>query len=193
MVKETRNGSNKMRDWIRICRLISDILFESKLLQKLMDIGMTKEVDFVNRKNFSGHTLKNMSLIINVINPSELLDRASIFSRRTLVDDYPLFSKDESKEVLELYIIVCLVMSFPLGVASYEELPHHPINESSRTATKVVRTYGLNILRATMSPKAEFIRSKTARSSKVTASMNHGNSPMTETLFYSASFVMYTS
>lgn len=50
-------------------RLISDILFESQLVKKLMDAEVTKEVEFVIGKNFNRHTLKNMSLITNVINP----------------------------------------------------------------------------------------------------------------------------
>lgn len=43
-----------------------------------MDAGVIKEVEFVIGKNFNGHTLNNMSLITNVINPSELLDNASV-------------------------------------------------------------------------------------------------------------------
>lgn len=37
MFKETRSGYSKMRTWIPMGRLISDILFESKLVQKLME------------------------------------------------------------------------------------------------------------------------------------------------------------
>lgn len=70
MVKETRNEAAKMRNSIPVSRLISDILFDRKLVQKHMDIGMTKEVDFVIGKNFNSHTLKNMSLITNIVNPS---------------------------------------------------------------------------------------------------------------------------
>lgn len=37
MVKEIINGSNKMRNWIPVGRLISNILFEIQLVKKLMD------------------------------------------------------------------------------------------------------------------------------------------------------------
>lgn len=115
MVKETRNGDAKMKIWIPLGRLISDILFESKLVQKLMDAGMTKEVDFVIGKDFNGHTLKNMSLIINDVNPSELLGMTYVGSRRIPVDDYLIFSKEESEEVLENYNDDCLEKGCPRG------------------------------------------------------------------------------
>lgn len=46
MVNETRNEFPKIRKWIPKGKLISDILFESKLVQKLMEAGMTKKVEF---------------------------------------------------------------------------------------------------------------------------------------------------
>lgn len=77
---ETRNGAPKLRNWIPLGRLISDILLERKMVQKLMDAGITKEVDFIIGKNFNGHTLKNMALITNVVNPSELLNKTIVSS-----------------------------------------------------------------------------------------------------------------
>ena len=65
---------------------------------------MTKEVEFVIGRNFNGHALKNISLITNIVNPSKHLNKAYVASRRIPVDDYPPFSKEESKEVLEIYI-----------------------------------------------------------------------------------------
>lgn len=53
MVKEITNGSYKLIKWIPLGRLISDILFESKLVKNLMEVGLTKEVDFEIAKNFS--------------------------------------------------------------------------------------------------------------------------------------------
>lgn len=47
IIKEPRNGGSKMRDWIPMDRLISDILFESKLVKRLIDAGMTNEVDLL--------------------------------------------------------------------------------------------------------------------------------------------------
>lgn len=44
-----------------------------------------------------------------------------------------------------------------------------------------------------MISKVEYVHSQTTRSSKVTPSRNHGKSPMTETYFYSISYVMHTS
>ncbi|KAI5398246.1 hypothetical protein KIW84_063875 [Lathyrus oleraceus] len=68
--------------------------------------------------------------------------------------------------------------------------------ESSGSAipiTKVTKTYGLDILRDTMRPEAKFVCSKTARSYEVTPFRNHCKSPLTETHFNFASFVLSTS
>lgn len=113
MVKEISNRDVNMRNWIPLDRLISDILFESKLVQKLMDAGMTKEVDFIIGRNFNGHNLKNMSLITSVVYPSELLDMTYVGSRRISVDDYPFFSKEKHKEVLEHYNKECIAKGCP--------------------------------------------------------------------------------
>lgn len=53
-------------------RLFSYILFESKLIQTLMEVDMTKEVEFDIGKNFNGRNLKDMSLIIIVVDLSNL-------------------------------------------------------------------------------------------------------------------------
>lgn len=211
IVKETRNRGAKIRDWIPMGRLIFDILFERKLVKKLIDTGMMKGVNFVIRKHFSGYTLKNVSLIKHVINPSELLDMAFVGSRSMPMDDYHIFSQEESKEVLEHYNAKCLAKDHPQQVLVFEELlkthedvysmkrKRKPIyygewpSESVRTPTKVSRTYGLNILKDTMRSEAEPICSKTARSSKVSPSRNHGKTHMTETPFLSVSYVMSTS
>ena len=52
VVKATRNEYSTLRKWIPMGSLISGILFESKLVQKLMEVGMTKEVDFSNWEKF---------------------------------------------------------------------------------------------------------------------------------------------
>ena len=44
MVKETRDGTSKPRKWIPLGRLISDVLFESKLVQTLIDIGLKNKL-----------------------------------------------------------------------------------------------------------------------------------------------------
>ncbi|KAI5395299.1 hypothetical protein KIW84_061768 [Lathyrus oleraceus] len=155
---------------------------------------MTKEVDFVIGKNFNGHTLKNTSLITNVVNPSKLLDSTYVSSRRILTNDYPLFSKEESKEAMEHYNDNCLAKGCPQVEISYDELLKHPVDVysqkrkrkpissgerpfgSSRTPTKVIRTYGLSILRDTMRPGVEYARYETSRFSKVAPFGNHDES-----------------
>lgn len=172
---------------------------------------MTNEVDYIIRKIFNGHTMKNMSLITHVFNPSELLDMTSVGSRSMPVDDYPLFTQEEPKEVLKYYNVSSLTKGFPKDVLNYDELPETFVDVyslkrkmklkysdeepsgSARTPTKVARTSGLNIMSYTMRPIAESVRSETDRSSKMTPSRNHGKSPMIETPFYTASYIVITS
>ena len=45
MVKETRDGSKKKRNWIPLGNLISDILVESKLIDSLTEAQITKELE----------------------------------------------------------------------------------------------------------------------------------------------------
>lgn len=97
-------------------------------MQKLMDSGMAKQVDFVIGKNFNGYTLKNMSWITNLVNPSELLDMTYVGSRMILVDDYPLFSKQEFKGVLEHYNDDFFEKGYPQDVIYYDELPEHLVD-----------------------------------------------------------------
>lgn len=170
---------------------------------------MTKEVDFLIEKHFSGHTLKNMSLIKHVVNPSALLDMTFVGSRSMTVDNYPFFSQEETKEVLEYYNDECLAKGRPQEVLVYRELPetHEYVyslkrkrktisseegpSEYVRTLTKVASTSGLSILKDTMRPEAEHVRSETVRVFEVTPSGNHRKTPMTEALIHSVSSVMY--
>lgn len=71
------------------------------------------EVEFVIGNPFCGHTLKDMSLIKNIVYPSELLDKTIVGSISVLVDDFSLFSQEESKEVLIHYNVECLKKGRP--------------------------------------------------------------------------------
>lgn len=94
LVKETRDGSPKARKWIPLGRLISYVLFESKLGQTLIDLGLTKEVDIKIGKAFNGKNLKNVPLIYSITDPSKALYKNAVVSRRIPVDDYPIFTKE---------------------------------------------------------------------------------------------------
>lgn len=95
LVKETRDGSPKPRKWIPLGRLISDVLFERKLVHTLIDVGLTKEVDIDIGKAFNRKNLKNMYLITVVIDTLEALDKSSLASKRMHVEDYPIFIKED--------------------------------------------------------------------------------------------------
>lgn len=93
LVKETRDGSPKARKWIPMGRLISYVLFERKLVQTLIDVGLTKEVNIDIRRVFNEKNLKNISLISSVIDPSESLDKNAVASKRMPVE--VIFTKED--------------------------------------------------------------------------------------------------
>lgn len=83
-----------------------------------------------------------MSLITSFVDPSELLDRTYVGSRRITVDDYPLFFKEDPIEVLELYIVDCLATSVPLVALSHKEIPYHPIDMYSLKRKRKHKSFG---------------------------------------------------
>lgn len=141
---------------------------------------MTKEVKFEIGKNFNGCTMKNMSLVTTVVDPSELLNKTIVGVRRIPVNDYPFFSKEEYKEVRELYIIDFLATGVTPVELSHEEPPDHLVDvyylnikikpksfaegpsRSARPPTKAARTSRLGLLRVTMKPKAKDVSSMSA-------------------------------
>lgn len=125
LVGETRDGSPKPRKWIPLGILIFDILFESKLVQTMMEVGLTKEVEIDVGMTFDGRNLKNMSLITAVINPSETLDRNTVASRRIPITDYLIFTKEDPLERLKSYIVGFLATSLTPVAYSFDELPNH--------------------------------------------------------------------
>lgn len=101
------------------------LAFKSKLVQTMIDLGLTKEVDIDIGKVFNGKNMKNMSLISLVIDPSEPLDRNAVAYKRISVDDYPIFTKEDPLEILESYIAYCLATCVIPIVYSYDELPEN--------------------------------------------------------------------
>lgn len=104
LVKETRNDGTKSRKWIPLGSLIFDVLVESNLVETMQELNMTKEIVIDVGKVFNGIPMKNMSLISDVTNASEVLDKDVVSSNRILIDDYPIFPKVDPPEILEAYI-----------------------------------------------------------------------------------------
>lgn len=125
LARETRDGSRKNRKWIPLGRLLFYILFDSKLVQTLMEVGITKEVEFDVAKTFSGRNLKNMSLINVVIDPSETLDMNMVSSIRVPITNYLIFTKEDPRELLESNIINFLAIAVTPVAYSFDELPNH--------------------------------------------------------------------
>lgn len=98
LVKETRNGGAIIRKWIPIGRLIPDVLVESKLVETLQRLNVTKVIVTNVGKIFNKRNLKNMYLISKVIDPLEVMDMDEISSRRVSIDDYPIFTKMDPPE-----------------------------------------------------------------------------------------------
>lgn len=122
LVKETRYGSLKPIKWIPLGRLISNVLFKGRLVQTLIDVGLTKEVDFDIGKTYNGKNMKNMSLKTVVTDLLEALDRNVIASIRVPIENYIIFTKEDPQEVLESYIVYCSVIGIVSVAYFFEEL-----------------------------------------------------------------------
>lgn len=80
--------------------LIFDVLVERKLMETLQNLNMTKEIVVDVRNIFNGRNMKNMSLIFEVIDPIEFLDRDALSFKRIAIDDYPIFIKVDPPKIL---------------------------------------------------------------------------------------------
>ena len=63
MVKETRNDGCNKRKWIPLGRLTSDILVESKVVDKLEEMEFRDNLYTNVGKFFNGKNIKNMIMI----------------------------------------------------------------------------------------------------------------------------------
>lgn len=189
-------------------KLIFDILFYSKLVQTLIEVGLTKELEFEIGKTLNGKNLKNMALITVVFDPLAILDRKTVASRRILIDDYQTFTKEDPIELLESYIADCLSIGLTPVAYSHYELPKsaHDVYSLRRKRrskstgdgpsgiakplTKISRTS--DILRNIMGPEAKTIGSGSPRSVEVSVDKPHGKSPLAETPFNFVCSVIYT-
>lgn len=158
-------------------RLMSNVLFERKLVKNLIDIGFTKEVGIEIGKTFNGKNLKNMSLITVVTDPSKDMDKNVVSSRIIPIEDYPIFTKEDPQELLESYIADCLATCVLPVAYSFDKLLETTSDVYSlkrkrkskstcdgpsgtiKPPTKMARTS--NILRNTMAPKSEDVGSGT--------------------------------
>lgn len=107
---------------------------------------MTKELVTNGGKIFNRRNFKNMSLISEVIYPSEVLDMDEISSRRIPIDDYPIFTKVDPLEIMQAYIVDCLASGYKLVDLSYDELPNAPNELSLRKKRKASKMLVMNLL-----------------------------------------------
>lgn len=104
MVKETRDGSKNMRNWIPLRRLISDNLMESKLIDSLTEAQITKELEPWVGRMFNARRLKNMSLISEVTNNPVEVPKEAIFNRMIPLEDFPIFTIHDPLNILIDYL-----------------------------------------------------------------------------------------
>ncbi|CAI8598494.1 unnamed protein product [Vicia faba] len=112
MIKESMNGFPKIEKWILLDRLISDVLFENRLVESLQDQNQDHSLDeelvTSDGKSFNGRNLKNMTLTYVVIDPREALDTSAICFMRNIVVNYPLFFMDDPLDALLSYLEICV-------------------------------------------------------------------------------------
>lgn len=95
VVKETRNGSRKMRNWIPLGRLISDILMESKLIYSLTNAEKTKGLESLVMNFFNDKSLKNMGIVTDLTSPTVEIPKEVLYNIRIPLEDFHIFSNPE--------------------------------------------------------------------------------------------------
>ena len=83
-VKDTRDGSKKMKNYIPLCRLVLDILMESKLINSLTYDQFSKGMQPLTGRMFNAKGMKNMGIIIEVISPHTEIPKEVIHNRMIL-------------------------------------------------------------------------------------------------------------
>lgn len=58
--------------------------------------------------------MKNMSLVFEVINPLEVLDRVVVSPKRLAIKNYPTFTKMDPPQILQSYINDCITSCIEL-------------------------------------------------------------------------------
>lgn len=76
-MKETRYCSRKMKNYIPLGRLISDILTESQLIDSSTDDQFSKGMQLLDGRMLNAKGLKNMGIITDVISPHGEFPRKS--------------------------------------------------------------------------------------------------------------------
>ena len=92
------------------------------MVPTLMDVGLTKEVEFDIGKTLNERNLKNMYLITAVIDLSETMDKNNVSSRIIPIEDYPIFTKEDPQESLESYIADSLATYVAPITYSFDEI-----------------------------------------------------------------------
>lgn len=92
-MKETREGSRKMKIWIPLGMMISDILMERKLIDSLTEDQITKELKPRVGKMFNVKGLKNLGIIPEAISPHDETPKEDIYNKRIPLEYFPIFSK----------------------------------------------------------------------------------------------------
>ncbi|XP_058752247.1 uncharacterized protein LOC131625404 [Vicia villosa] len=101
-----RKNQKIKRNIIPLGRLISDILTESGLIDSLLEAGAVQDLEATCGSTVTTHTLKKMKLITSVTSPPRVVNE--IRTRRTPVDDFQLFFKEEHPKVILFYLESCL-------------------------------------------------------------------------------------
>lgn len=114
-VKETReDGKNKNRTWIGMGRLLSDILTESGLVDHLYEAGQAEILKSTVGRPLDGRSLFRLKLIDEVKAEPQDISQESIKKRRVKVQDFPLWTREESVESLLYFIKECKREGIPM-------------------------------------------------------------------------------
>lgn len=130
-VRETRDdGKNRNRLWIGMGRLLSDILTESGLVDHLYEAGQAETLRSICGRPLDGRSLFRLKLVDEVKAEPHDISQESIKKRRVKVQDFPLWTNEESVESLMYFIESCKRDGIPL--------PPDLLEQASRPAPEFI-------------------------------------------------------
>lgn len=107
IMKETINGSKKMRNWIPLGRPISNILMESKLIDSLTEAQFIKELEPQVRNVFNAKSMKSVGIISEVkIKPTEI-PKEDMSNIMIPLEDFSIFLKPYPMDFVIGYLNGC--------------------------------------------------------------------------------------
>lgn len=163
-MKETREGSRKIRIWIPLGRLVSDILMESKLIDSLIEDQITKGIEPQVSKMFNSKGMKNIRIIPEVISLPDEIPKEDVYNKRVPLEYFLIFSKSDPLDIVIGFLESCHVNSI---LASSETTSKKKRKVSKKHSERMAKKF--KVIRENLDTFAEEPKAFGATSARTTS------------------------